>query len=451
MSSEEVVLKVENVGKRYEIYEAPHHRLLQTLLRGRKQFFKEFWALKDISFEVKKGECVGIIGRNGCGKSTLLQIIAGTLAPTTGKVSVNGRVAALLELGSGFNPEFTGRENVYMNGAIMGLSKTEMDKKFDDIVAFADIGEFIDQPVKIYSSGMYVRLAFATVISIDPEILIVDEALSVGDELFQRKCFSRIEAIRANGATILFVSHSGSQVVELCDRAILLDAGERLATGVPKAIVDNYQKLLYAPADKHEAIRERIRRMGEPVVLPASTEKDTKLEGRMPIEYAQELKESFDSDLKPSSTIEYESRGAVISSNQILTLSGKLVNGLVRGRRYRYCYNVAFDRSATNVRFGMLIKTTSGLALGGALSSPSLGEAIPLVQAGESVSVEFVFNCYLNPGVYFLNSGVLGFCDHEEIFLHRRIDALAFRILPLDTNSATEFIDFSIESVLSID
>jgi lipopolysaccharide transport system ATP-binding protein len=333
----------------------------------------------------------------------------------------------------------------------MGLSKTEMDKKFDDIVAFADIGEFIDQPVKIYSSGMYVRLAFATVISIDPEILIVDEALSVGDELFQRKCFSRIEAIRANGATILFVSHSGSQVVELCDRAILLDAGERLATGVPKAIVDNYQKLLYAPADKHEAIRERIRRMGEPVVLPASTEKDTKLEGRMPIEYAQELKESFDSDLKPSSTIEYESRGAVISSNQILTLSGKLVNGLVRGRRYRYCYNVAFDRSATNVRFGMLIKTTSGLALGGALSSPSLGEAIPLVQAGESVSVEFVFNCYLNPGVYFLNSGVLGFCDHEEIFLHRRIDALAFRILPLDTNSATEFIDFSIESVLSID
>jgi len=217
--SSEIVLKVENIGKRYEIYEVPHHRLLQTLLRGRKQFYKEFWALRDVSFEVKKGECLGIIGRNGCGKSTLLQIIAGTLAPTTGSVSVNGKIAALLELGSGFNPEFTGRENVYMNGAIMGLSKAEMDQKFDEIAAFADIGEFIDQPVKIYSSGMYVRLAFAAAINVDPDILIIDEALSVGDELFQRKCFSRIEAIKSSGATILFVSHSGGTIVELCDRA----------------------------------------------------------------------------------------------------------------------------------------------------------------------------------------------------------------------------------------
>ena len=238
--SSEVVLKVENVGKRYEIYEAPHHRLLQTLLRGRKQFFKEFWALRDVSFEVKKGECLGIIGRNGSGKSTLLQIIAGTLAATTGKVEVNGKVAALLELGSGFNPEFTGRENVYMNGAIMGLSKAEMDKKFDEIAAFADIGDFIDQPVKIYSSGMYVRLAFAAAINVNPDILIIDEALSVGDIRFQLKCYRKLDEFRAKGKTIIFVSHSTGDVVNLCNRAIWLDNGAIRKSGITKNIVEEY-------------------------------------------------------------------------------------------------------------------------------------------------------------------------------------------------------------------
>ena len=238
--SSEVVLKVENIGKRYEIYEAPHHRLLQTLLRGRKQFYKEFWALKDISFEVKKGECLGIIGRNGCGKSTLLQIIAGTLAPTTGSVKVNGKVAALLELGSGFNPEFTGRENVYMNGAIMGLSRLEMDKKFDEIAAFADIGEFIDQPVKIYSSGMYVRLAFAAAINVDPDILIIDESLAVGDMLFQLKCIKKIDQLRKSGLTLIFVSHDVGTVKKICERVLWIMEGRSHASGETVAIADSY-------------------------------------------------------------------------------------------------------------------------------------------------------------------------------------------------------------------
>jgi len=224
-------------------------------------FHREFWALKDVSLDIKKGESVGIVGRNGSGKSTLLQVICGTLAPTGGSVENCGRVAALLELGSGFNPEFTGRENVYVNAAVFGLGEEEVDARFGDIAAFADIGEFIEQPVKTYSSGMVVRLAFAVAINADPEILIVDEALSVGDELFQRKCFSRIEAIRKNGATILFVSHSGNAIVELCDRAVLLDAGEKLAIGEPKHIVGHYQKLLYAPSDKRDAIRGQIRQM----------------------------------------------------------------------------------------------------------------------------------------------------------------------------------------------
>jgi lipopolysaccharide transport system ATP-binding protein len=202
-----------------------------------KKYYREFWALKSVSFNVKRGSTVGIVGKNGSGKSTLLQLICGTLSQSNGEVETNGRIAALLELGSGFNPEFTGRENVYMNSAVLGLTKDEVDSRFQDIVDFADIGLFIEQPVKTYSSGMLVRLAFAVAINVDPEILIVDEALSVGDELFQRKCFARIEAIKNKGATILFVSHSGSTIVELCDSAILLDSGEVLASGAPKDIV----------------------------------------------------------------------------------------------------------------------------------------------------------------------------------------------------------------------
>lgn len=242
--SSEIVLKAENIGKRYEIYEAPHHRLLQTLLRGRKQFFKEFWALRNISFEIKKGETIGIIGRNGSGKSTLLQVIAGTLAPTAGSVSVNGRIAALLELGSGFNPEFTGRENVYMNGAIMEFSKAEMDEKFDRIVAFADIGEFIDQPVKIYSSGMYVRLAFAAAINVDPNILIIDEALAVGDMNFQAKCITALMRLKEKGATILFVSHDVGSVKSLCDRALYLEHGGLKAIGAASDVAELYVRVM---------------------------------------------------------------------------------------------------------------------------------------------------------------------------------------------------------------
>jgi lipopolysaccharide transport system ATP-binding protein len=238
--SSNVVLKVSNVSKCYEIYEVPHHRLFQTLFRGRRQFYKEFWALRDISFDVKRGECVGIIGRNGAGKSTLLQIITGTLSPTLGEVEVNGRVSALLELGSGFNPEFTGKENVYMNGAILGLSKAEMNEKFDKIAAFADIGNFIEQPVKTYSSGMYVRLAFAVAIMIDPDILIVDEALAVGDMFFQAKCINKMKKMIDDGTTLLFVSHDTGTVKALCKKALLLDKGRAIFNGDASVAVEKY-------------------------------------------------------------------------------------------------------------------------------------------------------------------------------------------------------------------
>lgn len=248
MSSDEFAIRATNLSKCYQIYDRPQDRLKQSIVprlqrlvgRSPKAYFREFWALKDLSFEVRKGETVGIIGRNGSGKSTLLQMICGTLTPTTGSVEVNGRVAALLELGAGFNPEFTGRENVYMNAAVLGLSKEEIDERFEDIVAFADIGEFIEQPVKTYSSGMFVRLAFAVQACVEPDVFIVDEALAVGDIFFRQKCYQRLETLRNNGTSILLVTHAMLDVEQFCQRAILLDHGREIFQGGASEAVKRY-------------------------------------------------------------------------------------------------------------------------------------------------------------------------------------------------------------------
>lgn len=268
MSSNNIAIRVSNLNKRYEIYDSPRDRLKQFFLprfqRKEKkqsiQYFREFWALKDISFDVKKGETVGIIGRNGAGKSTLLQMICGTLSPTSGSVETHGRIAALLELGSGFNPEFTGRENVYMNATVLGLSKIEIDKRFDDIAAFADIRQFMDQPVKAYSSGMVARLAFSVAVQVDPDVLIVDEALSVGDMAFQEKSFTRMKKIRDNGTAILFVSHSPSAVRNFCDRAIWIDSGRMRAIGERLVVCDEYQREMENEIrqDSHPILKNNI-------------------------------------------------------------------------------------------------------------------------------------------------------------------------------------------------
>jgi lipopolysaccharide transport system ATP-binding protein len=243
MSSNDIAISVDKLSKRYEIYDKPSDRLKQFLLprwqRQKQQYFREFWALQNVSFEVKKGETVGIIGRNGSGKSTLLQIICGTLSPSSGTVLTNGRIAALLELGSGFNPEFTGRENVYMSAAVLGLGKEEIDTRFDAIAAFADIGMFIDQPVKTYSSGMYVRLAFSVIAHVDADILVVDEALSVGDAVFNQKCMRFIRNFQEQG-TLLFVSHDMGAIQNLCKSALWLGNGQVQQTGFSKEVAEAY-------------------------------------------------------------------------------------------------------------------------------------------------------------------------------------------------------------------
>lgn len=274
-SNDDAVIHVNNIAKFFEIYEKPSHRLWQMMCRGRKQFYRPFWALADINFKVNRGECVGIIGRNGAGKSTLLQIITGTLSPSSGKVEVKGRVAALLELGSGFNPEFTGRENVYLNASILGLSKEEIDAKYNDIVAFADIGEFIDQPVKSYSSGMIVRLAFAVVAHVDADVLIIDEALAVGDTFFTQKCMRFLRHFMEIN-TVLFVSHDVAAVNSLCNRAILLEHGRIKLLGSPKDVTEMYLEDMFESLQgKSEKPRaERTTSSGNGSLLLAAGEED---------------------------------------------------------------------------------------------------------------------------------------------------------------------------------
>lgn len=255
----DIAIRVQNISKCYHLYGTPRDRLKQFVLprlrrmmgKAQKQYFREFWSLKDISFEVKKGEVLGIIGKNGAGKSTLLQILCGTLTPTVGAVEINGRVAALLELGAGFNPEFTGRENVYLNASVLGLSAEEIDTRFDEIVAFSDIGFFIDQPVKTYSSGMFIRLAFSIATSVDPDILVIDEALSVGDSAFARKSFDRIMALREAGKTILFCSHSMHQIEAICNRAVWLNQGRIALFDEPARVVTAYNAELMCEESKN--------------------------------------------------------------------------------------------------------------------------------------------------------------------------------------------------------
>lgn len=452
--SSDLVIRVDHVSKAFPIYEKPIHRLAQMLspAKHKQRWFRKFEALRDINFEVARGETVGVVGRNGSGKSTLLQVICGTLTPSLGQVTVHGRVAALLELGAGFNPEFTGRENVFLNGTVLGLTRKEIEQRFDEIAAFAEIGEFIDQPVKSYSSGMYVRLAFAVAIHVTPDVLVVDEALSVGDEAFQRKCYARINRIRENGAAILFVSHSAGTVTELCNRALLLDRGELLCTGTPKHVVARYHKMLYGPADRMDFIRNEIRR--ETVALenrngmsPGVDDGEAaavvgRSAGALPADNEDDGA-YFDEGLVPKSTVRYETVGVHIEDVRIEALSGRRVNVLQLGGEYVYTYRVRFDAGADAVRYGMLIKNISGLELGGAVSS-TLADAETFVKPGTCYEVRFRFHCRLVPGVYFLNAGVVGNVDGEEAYLDRYIDVAMFRVMHQEGRLATGMVDFGI-------
>jgi lipopolysaccharide transport system ATP-binding protein len=454
--TDDIAIKVENVSKIYKLYDKPIDRVKESLNIFDKNYHRDFFALNDVSFEIKKGETVGIVGKNGSGKSTLLKIITGVLTPSSGSVHISGKISALLELGAGFNPEYTGMQNIYLNASMMGLTKEEIEKKIPEIVGFADIGEHINQSVKTYSSGMFVRLAFAVAINVDPEILIVDEALAVGDDLFQKKCFSKIESFRKNGKTVLFVSHSGGLVIELCDKAILMDAGEKLLVGPSNTVVNLYQKLLFASKEKVNTVKQQIEKIGayeldnkyssltkEKVIVKDSTSNSQDAQN-----VAKAIEEEyFDENLVPTDPILYENNGAKISDYKILNYKGEDVNVLRFGKRYVLSYKVQFYKDCLNVRFGMVIKTKTGIEISGAATARP-GDGISFIAADKVINVEFEFTPKLTAGVYFLRCGVVGIDKDSEIFLDRQVDAVAFRMLEQEKSLMNSLVDFDITSNL---
>lgn len=410
--SSEIAIAVTGVSKRYEMYSQPRDRLLQFLSLGKRQYFKEFWALRDVSFSVLKGETIGILGRNGSGKSTLLQIIAGTLAPTIGEVSTNGIMAALLELGSGFNPDFTGRENIYLNGSILGFSKQEMDGRFDEIAAFADIGEHLDQPIKTYSSGMAVRLAFAVQACVSPQVLIVDEALSVGDEKFQRKCFDYIERLREGGCSILLVTHSTATVEKFCQRGILLHKGVVHGIGPAKEIVDQYHALLYS--DEKAYIRYLQQSQSEDKSLPSVDQAATHLHSEGAI----------------SNESEFSATGmrAVISNWQILDSSGSTCEQFKTGETMTVRFFVDVLSQVNEIQAGILIRTVEGVSAFGTSTLYHQKNIID-AQPGGRLRFDFEVRADLCAGTYFITLAIAEAISHGDmLYLDRKTDTIVFKV-----------------------
>lgn len=422
-----MVISVSHLYKSFSLTNHPWQRLREALWP--KATDRRFYALRDISFTVQRGETLGIVGHNGSGKSTLLQLITSVMQPDSGQVQVQGRVAALLELGSGFNPEFTGRQNVFFNAQLLGLTKQQVQQRLADILAFADIGEFIDQPVKCYSSGMMLRLAFSVVMHIDPDVLIVDEALAVGDDAFQRKCHAKLKQLQAKGVTLLFVSHSAGQVIELCDRAILLDKGELLMQGTPKQVVQQYHKLLHMQEPERETYRQQI--------IQGLREQAKTKRQQQTLSTSQG---AYDPSIKPVSTLWYQSQGAVIEQPHIENLAGEAVNLLTAGEVYEYVFQVYFEREAFEVGAGMMIKTVTGFDLAGATSTRDHQLRVPYVAAGQRLEMRFRFTCQLPNGAYFLNCGCSALVGGERQFLHRGVDAAMFTVIE-QTSHVTGAVD----------
>ena len=394
----EVAIRVDDVSKLYKLYDKPSDRLKESLGLTRKKLYKEHYALHNVSFDVKRGETVGIIGTNGSGKSTILKIITGVLNPSGGHVEIDGRISALLELGAGFNMEYTGIENIYLNGTMIGFSREEIDAKMQDILDFADIGDFVHQPVKTYSSGMFVRLAFAVAINIDPEILIVDEALSVGDVFFQAKCYKKFEDFKKMGKTILFVSHDLGSISKYCDRVVLLNRGKKLAEGTPKEMVSMYKRIM-VNQDKAEEIAAHQMDMSS---LEEEDEKEIKeaaCEGQWKNYY----------NLNPD-VDEYGNGAAEIEDFAIIDENGNYTNAIVKGTRFRLKSKVKFKQDVHDPIFTYTFKNIQGVAITGTNTMYEKKD-VPLAKEGETYVATFEQDMFLQGGEYLLSMSCTGYRD----------------------------------------
>lgn len=405
MEEKKIAICAEQITKVYKLYDKPSDRMKEALGLSRKKLHKEHYALKGVDMTVFQGETVGIIGTNGSGKSTILKIITGVLNATGGHLTVNGRISALLELGAGFNMEYNGIENIYLNGTMMGFSEKEIDAKLDDILQFADIGDYVYQPCKTYSSGMFVRLAFAVAINIEPEILIVDEALSVGDVFFQAKCYHKFEEFKKMGKTILFVSHDLSSIAKYCDRVILLNKGHKLGEGNPKEMIDAYKQVL----------------VGQYVV--PETE-DTLLEDSEIKEAAQK---ASGMGVNPDA-LEYGTKAAMISDYYITDKRGTRTTAIIKGEEFTIHYSVTFSQDIPAPIFAFTVKNIRGTEITG---TNSMFEKAFLkgVKAGEKKEVTFTQKMDLQGGEYLLSFGVTGYEKEKFEVYHRLYDVLNITVV----------------------
>lgn len=414
---DEIAIKVEQVTKIYKLYDKHRDRLADALNLSKQKKFREHYALKGLDFTIKKGETVGIIGTNGSGKSTILKIITGVLNPTEGNVEVKGRISALLELGAGFNMEYTGVENVYLNGTMIGFTKEEIDERLDDILEFADIGEFVNQPVKTYSSGMFVRLAFAVAINIDPEILIVDEALSVGDVFFQAKCYHKFEEFKEQGKTILFVSHDLGSISKYCDRAILLNKGNKLYEGTPKDAIDLYKRVLVGQLDDDEESSEKT----------AWEHADNEKLWRHSIAINPEV-------------LEYGNKKAEVIDFTFVDHLGNHTNIVEKGSEFAIKVKIRFNEDVNEPICAFSFKNLLGIELTGTNTMFEKVEVTPK-KAGDIWVVTFKQKIDLQGGDYLLSLGCTGYPQGVFEVYHRLYDVCNLTVI--STKNSVGYYDMN--------
>ena len=430
-------VKVENLSKIYRLYKKRSHRLREALHPLGKTYHREFYALRDVSLTVGKGEILGIVGRNGAGKSTLLQILAGVLEPSSGTAQVNGNVTALLELGTGFNPELTGLENIYFHGTIKGNTRLEMDEVLDDILSFAEIGDFIHQPLKTYSSGMRARLGFAVAAHMNPQILILDEVLAVGDELFKRKCFAKMEEIFAAGCTVFYVTHSINSINEMCSRAVLLDRGELLVDGHPRLVTTCYQRLMFEESARTDQVRAEIHALNRDIAAKNRFSADIRRaqESQRPEETVG-LPLATDSVANravyipgfiPTSTTITRNADLEIEDIRMQTLSGEDVNFLVTREDYRLVFRINCKEDVTRMIVSMRMKTIRGTRILNARFNPG-DQPLKAVRAGETVDVDCRWTCNIQAGTYLVDLRVYDVSAENTRLLLLINDALIFKV-----------------------
>lgn len=420
MEEKQLAIHVEGLNKIYKLYDHNRDRLMDSLGLSRKKKYREHFALRGVDLDIYQGECVGIIGTNGSGKSTILKIITGVLNETNGVVQVNGRISALLELGAGFNMEYNGIENVYLNGSMIGFSEKEIDEKLQDILDFADIGEYVYQPVKTYSSGMFVRLAFAVAINIDPEILIVDEALSVGDVFFQAKCYHKFEEFKKQGKTILFVSHDLSAISKYCDRAVLLNQGVKLGEGSPKEMIDTYKRVLVGQYEMPETDGKGGLLQDQDIRDAAAAKADgVKTEKKTPVKEVQ--------GVNPQA-LEYGTKEAEITGYYVTDGNGIRTTTILKGEPFTLHMNVRIHEDVAAPIFALSVKNIKGVEITG---TNTMVERAFLegVKAGEELEITFTQKVRLQGGDYLLSLGVTGYRGDTFTVYHRLYDIINLTVI----------------------